>query len=130
MSQGNAGAAVGLANTNKTPMIGAYIQDTIDPNAAVNYAGINALSYWGYNPVDERYDITNGFTVNSTSGVSAGKVARLVYTGASPVVIPADGRCSVSAGGVVTAASGAGLYKAYMPNKTIPTAQYFWVFLI
>lgn len=135
MSQGNAGAAIGLANTNKIPGIGNYVQTSTPPpgpEAWDSYIGCNGYGYWMYNPVDEAsYSATNGFTVNSDSGTATGKAARLVNTGASDMTVAADGLCSVSAAGVVTATPTTGLYKCYMPAGTvIPAGAYLWVFLV
>jgi hypothetical protein len=135
MSNGNAGAAIGLANTNKIPFIGAYVQSSTPPpgpEAADSYMGVNGSTYWTYNPVDEAGFVTNpGFVVNSDSGVAAGKAARLVWTSASPMTVAADGLCSVSTAGVVTATATTGLYKTYIaPGTVIPANSYLWVFLV
>jgi hypothetical protein len=132
MSQGNASAAIGLANTNKVPGIGGFAQDTVNPGAEGPYAGINGLTYYDYNPVQETDFATSpGFTLPSDSGAASGKVARLCWTNASTLTVPADGRVSISTAGVATAASGAGLYKTIIPAATvIPAANYFWAFLI
>jgi hypothetical protein len=135
MSQGNAGAAIGLANSNKIPFIGSYVQASTPPpgpEAADSYVGVNGYAYWPYNPVQESdYSATNGFVVNSNSGVAAGKAARLVSTGASPMTVAADGLCSVSAAGVVTATPTTGLYKTYLPPAlVIPASSFLWVFLV
>lgn len=134
MSQGNAAAAIGLANSNKIPSIGGYLQDSTAPGPSAEgpYNGINATTYWGYNPVDEPdYSATNGFTVPANSGAATGKDARLVSTGASPMTVAADGLCSVSATGVVTATATTGLYKTYItPATVIPAGSFLWVFLV
>ena len=134
MSQGNASAAIGLANTNKIPAIGGYLQDTtaLGPSAEGYYAGVNAYGTWDYNPVQETdYSATGGFTVPSNSGAATGKVARLVFTNAAPMTVAADGLCSVSAAGVVTALATTGLYKTFITAGTvIPAGTYLWVFLV
>ena len=134
MSAGNASAAIGLANTNKIPMIGGYLQDTDvpGPSAEGPYIGINAVMYWKYNPVDETdYATSPGFTAPSDSGAATGKVARLVSTGASAMTVAADGLCSVSTAGVVTATPTTGLYKTFItPGVVIPIGAYLWVFLV
>jgi len=133
MSQGNACAAIGLANTSKIPMIGGYLQDTTVPGPTADgpYIGINSITQWTYNPVQEDFAATNGFTVPATSGAAAGKVGRLVSTGASPMTVAADGLCSVSAAGVVTATATTGLYKTYIaPAAVVPAGAFLWVFLV
>ena len=132
MSQGNAAAAIGLANTNKIAPIGAYIQRLNSPSASGDYAGVNALTYWDYNPVQESdWSATNGFTVPANSGAATGKTARLVSTGASPMTVAADGLCSVSAAGVVTATATTGLYKTHIAAGTVvPAGAFLWVFLV
>ena len=134
MSAGNACAAIGLANTNKIPQIGGYLQDTDVPGPSTEgpYIGINSVMYWKYNPVDEvGYSTDPGFTAPSDSGAATGKVARLVSTGASAMTVAADGLCSVSTAGVVTATPTTGLYKTFIPAATvIPLGAYLWVFLV
>ena len=138
MSNGNAAAAIGLANTSKIPMIGTYIQDTAlpqGPSAEGPYIGIlaapAAYAIWDANPVDEAGYATNpGFVAPSTNGAATGKDARLVSTGASPMTVAADGLCSVSTVGVVTATATTGLYKTYIAAETvIPLGKFIWVFL-
>jgi hypothetical protein len=131
MSQGNAAAAIGLANTNKIPAIGAYVQRLLTPTADGPYIGANAITQWTYNPVQEDFAASGGFTVPANSGAATGKVARLVSTGASPMTVAADGLCSVSAAGVVTATATTGLYKTYIAAATvIPAGAFLWVFLV
>lgn len=132
MSQGNAAAAIGLANTNKIPAIGAYVRNTIGPSADGEYAGVNAQTYWEYNPVQEAdFSASGGFTVPANSGAATGKVARLVSTDADPMTVAADGLCAVSAAGVVTAEATTGLYKTYIaPATVIPAGSFLWVFLV
>lgn len=132
MSQGNACAAIGLANTSKIPMIGGYLQDTTLPGPSADgpYIGCIAEGYTLTVPAETDWSQAGGFTVPATSGVAAGKVARLVSTGASPMTVSADQTCAVSAGGIVTAGTGAA-YKTYMAvGLVIPANAYFWVFLI
>ena len=133
MSQGNACAAIGLANTNKIPMIGGYLQNTAAPSPAADgpYIGVNSITRWTYNPVQEDFAASGGFTVPATSGAAADKTARLVSTGASPMTVAADGLCSVSAAGVVTATATTGLYKTYIaPATVVPAGAFLWVFLV
>lgn len=135
MSQGNGAASIGLANTNKIPFIGVYVQASTPPPGPESegpYIGINGSTYWNYNPVQETdFAITNGFQVQSDSGVAAGKAARLVSTSGSAMTVAADGLCSVSATGVVTATPTTGLYKCYIaPATVIPANSFLWVFLV
>ena len=134
MTQGNAAAAIGLANTSKIPMIGGYVRDetTPGPGADGDYMGVIGTQYFDRNPVDEvDWSATGGFTVPATSGAAAGKVARLVSTGASPMTVASDGLCSVSAAGVVTATQTTGLYKTYItPAVVVPAGSFLWVYLV
>lgn len=133
MSQGNACAAIGLANTNKIPMIGGYRQNVAAPSPAADgpYIGVNPITTWTYNPVQEDFAASGGFTVPATSGAAAGKTAHLVSTDASPMTVAADGLCSVSAAGVVTATPTTGLYKTYIaPGTVVPADAFIWVFLV
>jgi hypothetical protein len=115
-------------------MIGGYVRDESapGPGADGNYMGVIGTQYFDRNPVDELdWAATGGFTVPATSGAAAGKTARLVSTGASPMTVAADGLCSVSAGGVVTATATTGLYKTYItPAVVIPAGAFMWVFLV
>jgi len=133
MSQGNLGAAIGLANTNKIPFIGLYVQASTPPpgpEAADSYIGVNGSTYYNRNVVDEDYTVAGGLVVNSDSGVAAGKAARWVSNTAQ-MTVAADGLCSVSAGGVLTATPTTGLYKTYIPAATvIPANSFLWVFLV
>ena len=135
MSAGNACAAIGLANTTKIPMIGAYVQTSTPPPGPTSegpYIGVNGSTYWGYNPVQETdYATSPGFTSPSDSGAATGKVARLVSTGGSAMTVAVDELCSVSTVGVVTATPTTGLYKTYVPaNTVIPAGAFLWVFLV
>lgn len=134
MSQGNACASIGNANTTKIPAIGGYLQDTTEPGPSAEgpYIGINAYTGWTYNPVQETdFSASGGFTVPANSGAATGKTARLVSTGASPMTVAADGLCSVSAAGVVTATATTGLYKTYIAAGTVvPAGAFLWVFLV
>jgi hypothetical protein len=133
MSQGNASACIGLANTSKIPAVGLYVQASTPPpgpEAESSYVGVNGTGYWGYNPVQETdFSAAGGFTVPGNSGAATGKVARLV-TCTAPLTVSADQTCAVSAAGVATAGA-AQAYKTYNPvGMIIPTGSFFWVFLV
>jgi len=134
MSNGNASAAIGLANTNKIPMIGGYIRDETAPGPTAEgpYMGVIGTQYFDRNPVDEwDFAAAGGFVLPGTSGAATGKNARLTWTSASPMTVAVDGLCSVSAGGVITATVTTGLYKTYIPAGTIvPAGAYLWAFLV
>ena len=149
MSAGNACAMIGLANSNKIPAIGAYVQDTglnlagttlsgPGPSADGPYIGcsgsdvgangLNTGTYWNWNVIGEL--VNPAYTVPANSGAATGKTASWVWNSASALTVPADGRIAVSSG-VATAASGSGAYKTYIAAGTvIPAGSYFWVFLI
>lgn len=132
MSQGNLGCVIGLANTNKQPPIGAYVQASTPPpgpEATANYLGCNGSQYWASNVINEDYTASGGILVPADSGVATGKNARWVSTGGSPMTVAADGLCAVSAGGVVTALATTGTYKCYLaPGTVVPAGSYLWVF--
>jgi hypothetical protein len=132
MSAGNAGAAIGLANTNKNGPIGVYVQDVhtnageAGPAAEVSYDGVNGATYWDRNVIDELVD--PAFIVPANSGAAAGKNAHWVTTGAAPMTVAADGLCDVALG-VVTALATTGTYKTYLPAATVvPAGAFLWVF--
>lgn len=134
MSNGNASAAIGLANTNKIPMIGGYVRDESAPGPSAEgpYMGVIGTQYFDRNPVDEwDFAAAGGFVLPGTSGAATGKNARLTWTSASPMTVAVDGLCSVSAGGVITATATTGLYKTYIPPATVvPAGAYLWAFLV
>lgn len=128
MSVGNGGAAIGLANSNKIPPIGGLVPDTVNPTAGVVYLGDNTGTdyspnqYWTYNYLGE--DPAGPFTVPSCN---AGKDLSYVTSGGAPVVVPVDGRMTITAG-VATAAPGAGATKFFgTAGSTIPAGAFFWV---
>ena len=133
MSAGNACAAIGLANTNKIPMIGAYVQDItqpVAPGADGPAIGPIGEQYWNYNWLGEDIAEVGGILYPATSGVATGKTAQWVGSGASPITVGVAGLMSVSAAGVATN-DVAGLYKSYItPGAIIPAGSYFWVFLV
>jgi len=129
MSTGNGCAAIGLANTNKIPMIGAYVQDVYQPVAPGSdgpHVGVVGGQYWDRNWLGEEV----GFTVPGTSGVATGKTAEWVWNNATPLTVPVDGLVTVTAG-VAVAAAGVGLSKTFVAAGTvIPAGSYFWAFLV
>lgn len=133
MSAGNACAAIGLANTSKIPMIGGYIRDETPPGPGADgpYIGMDGITKWTSNVLGEDVTVSGGYNVPAVSGVAAGKVGRYVTTGASPMTVAADGLCSVSATGTITATATTGLYKTYIPAATvIPAGAFLWAFLV
>ena len=138
MSQGNACAAIGLANTSKIPMIGGYLQGTAptspviapQPGADGPYIGLISQG-WTAGPINELdWSASGGFTVPATSGATAGKVGRIVSNSGGALTVSADQTCSVSAAGVAAAGS-AQAYRTYIPVGTvIPINSFFWVYLV
>ena len=137
MSQGNACASIGNANTTKIPMIGGYLQSVgptspaIAPQPGADGPYIGLMSQGWVPAVSESdWSITNGFTVPATSGAAAGKVGRLVTNSGGALTVSADQTCSVSAAGVA-AAGAAQAYRTYIPvNTVIPINSFFWVYLV
>jgi hypothetical protein len=132
MSQGNACASIGNANTTKIPAIGAYVQDAVAPNSDGPYNGCVATTYWNRDAINEGVAAvaTNGFTTPANSGAATGKVGRYVTTAAAPMTVSADQTCAVSAAGVVTSGA-AQAYKTYLAvGVVVPAGSWMWVFLI
>ena len=141
MSQGNACAMLGLANTNKIPPIGEYVQDPqmgplpdTGPCANGPYIGCNGNTYYVSDVLGEAAAAvaTNGYVMDSNSGSATGKNARWVTNSGGTLTIPADGRVAVSAAGVATAAAGSGAYKIHCGGTgiVIPQNSWFWAFVI
>lgn len=124
MSTGNAGAAIGLANTNKITPIGGLVADTVEPTAGVDYVGVNTSQYWDRNWLSEDAN----FSVPSNN---TGKTAVWGTTGGSPVTVPADRKVAVSGGGVITAEVTTGAYITAIPAAAvIPAGAWLWVTLV
>lgn len=135
MSAGNAGAAIGLANTNKSGPIGAYVQDVhtgageAGPAAVVTFMGTNGITAYDRNVLGEL--VNPAFVVPSNSGAAAGKDAHWVTTGGASMTVAADGLCAVDGTGVVTALATTGTYKCYIaPGTVIPAGSFLWVFVV
>ena len=118
MSAGNAGAAIGLANTNKVGPIGAYVQDALHPTAENDYAGINADVSYVTNVLGEAI----GFTAYGTQGAVRGKTAQWVQNGATALV-PTD-KVTIAAG-VATKDNSTGTHTVF---ATVPANAFFWAF--
>ena len=133
MSAGNASAAIGLANTVKIPMIGAYVQDItqpVAPGAEGPAIGPNGIAQYNYNAQGEDPAEVGGILYPATSGVATGKVARWVWNGAAPLTVGVAGLLDVSAAGVATS-NPAGIYKTYItPGTVLPIGVYFWAFVV
>jgi hypothetical protein len=132
MSIGNLGAAIGLANTNKIPCIGAYAQGVTPPpgwSASDSYMGVNGSVYYNRNVLDEDYTASGGITVNGNSGAATGKLARWVSNTAS-LTVGADQTIAVSAGGVATAGTAAAYKTPFAVSAVIPANSFFWVFTV
>jgi hypothetical protein len=123
MSQGNAAAAVGLANTSKQPMIGGYkVGTATDFGANGNFGGVNGGQFWNRNVQDE----TEGFLAPATEDAAAGKNAQWVKTTAG--LAAGTTKCSVAAG-VATANNAAGTWAVHcVPAGGVPAGSWFWVF--
>lgn len=121
MSAGNAGAAVGLANTSKRAVIGGLVADA-DATAGVDYLGAGLSSAYGTNVLGE--DVNPAFQVPSCN---TGKNLQWVTNTAS-LTVAADRKCAVSGAGVVTASAGTGAFITGVPAATvIPANSFFWV---
>lgn len=130
MSAGNACAAIGLANTNKIPHIGEYVQDPDGPpgpSADGPYIGVNGSTFYTRNVLGELVDPAYFVPANFDS--ADGLDAQWVTTGGAPMTVAVDGRCSVSATGVITATPTTGLFTCVVaPGTVIPAGSYLWAF--
>lgn len=134
MSAGNAGAAIGLANTVKIPSIGGYVQDVgvqlgtngnPGPGADTVFIGLNGSTFYNYNAINEL--VNPAYLVPSNSGATAGRVAQWVTN--SPLLEAGTTRVNVSPTGVATANNASGLFDVFcVPAAGIPLNSFFWVF--
>ena len=129
MSAGNMGAMAGLANTNKIPAIGAYVQDVLSlgtsgPSSDGPAIGVNGLGYWASNVTGELADGTTLSPANS--GAAAGKTAVWATTAAG--LAAATTRVDVTAG-VAVANNATGLYDVNVGTASVPIGSFFWAFL-
>lgn len=127
MSQGNGAACIGLANTNKIPMIGLYVQVATtgsplqDASAAGPFIGVNGGEFWNRNVLGEAV----GFTVPSNTGAVAGKTAQWVTSTAG--LAAGTTRVNIVAGDAT--ANGAGTHDVFnVPAAGVPANNYFWAF--
>lgn len=130
MSAGNAGAAIGLANTSKIGPIGAYVQDvgvlgTAGPSAINDYAGVNGKAYYDHNVIGE----DKGFVCNANSGAAAGKTAQWVE---APSGIAAGTTKVAITAGDATADNATGTHNIFVviPTGGLPANSWFWAFEI
>ena len=123
MSAGNACAAIGLANTNKIPMIGGYRQgNTPKFGAEGPFIGCRGDVQYSYNALGEAV----GYTCPSAEAAATGKTAQWVSTSAG--LAAGTTRVAVAAG-VATADNAAGAFNVYgVPAAGVPANSYFWVF--
>ena len=130
MSAGNAGACIGLANTNKQGPIGAYVRDTgvlgkAGPETTANYTGVNGAVVYDSNVLGEA--VAGPFTAPANSGAAAGKLAQWVTN--TGVLAAGTTRVAIAAG-VVTADNAAGAYDIFIPIPAAGLAanKFFWAF--
>lgn len=123
MSAGNACAQIGIANTNKIPMIAGYDQGN-DPwyGAEGPFIGVNANVQYSYNALGEAV----GFTCPSAEAAATGKTAQWVWNDATPIAAGTT-RVNIAAG--VATANASGTHNVYgVPAAGIPAGSYFWAF--
>lgn len=123
MSQGNAAAAIGLANTNKQFSIGAYDQGNAPGYAANgNFAGVNGAQYWNRNVQDEAAGFLAPANEHSATGKNAQWVTSSVGLAAGTL------KCAVTAGDA-SADNTTGTWAVYcVPAAGVPAGSWFWVF--
>lgn len=124
MSAGNGAACIGLANTNKIPMIGGYKQVATtgsplqDASAAGPHIGVNPDVFYTRNALGEEA----GFTVPSNYGAAAGKLAQWVTS----TVGLATGTTRVTITAGVAVADVAGLYDVTFSIPAAGTGANVW----
>ena len=91
MSAGNAGAAIGLANTTKIGPIGGYVQSALNPRCENNYIGASCKPSFPTNVLGEAI----GFTCKGTGGAATGKTLQWVK---SASVLVATDKVTIAAG--------------------------------
>lgn len=135
MSAGNASAVIGLANTNKIPPLGVYVQDAgvqpsngngnPGPGANGEFIGVNGHQYWDRNWLGEL--VNPAYQVNANSGAVTGRVAQWV-TNTSPIAA-ATTRVDVSGAGVITANNDTGLFDIFcVQAAAMPANSFCWAF--
>ena len=119
--------------TYPVPGIGNYVQASTPPPGPESWGpaiGVNGTTFYSYDAMGEDFSTSGGINFPADSGAAAGKVARWAKNTAN-LTVPADGLCSVSAGGVATATPTTGLYKSYVLAATvIPANSWGWYFLV
>jgi hypothetical protein len=131
MSAQNLAAQIGVANTNKIPAIGAYVQDALTagfsgPGAdSAQAIGVNGLGYWASNVMGEAVDGTTLCPANS--GAVTGRTAQWVTNTA--LIAAATTRVNIAAG-VATADNATGTHdiNSGVGNPAIPANSFFWAF--
>lgn len=116
MSAGNAGAAIGLANTVKIGAVGAYVQNTVNPCASDAYFGTNAKTSYKTNVLGE--SISPDFIVEGNSGTVYGKNMQWVQSAST--LVPGN-RVNIAAG--VATLNAAGTHDVYC---NAVAGDYFW----
>lgn len=116
MSTGNAGAAIGLANTTKSGPIGGYVQSALNPRCENTYAGASCKQSYPYNAIGEAI----GFTCKGTGGAATGKTLQWVKS--ASVLVPTD-KVTIAAG-VATKDNAAGTHTVFA-NAAVN--DYLWV---
>lgn len=139
MSTGNAGAAIGLANTNKILPIGTYLQLTGTSSAAGAAAGnanpagsVNVLGASGGGNYDNNHiGESIGFTLPANSGATQGaKTAQWVQLGVGGLTNVQQGVTIVAGVATFSATPTHNVFAAYEANRTLPAGTYCWAFEI
>lgn len=116
MSAGNAGAAIGLANTVKNGPIGGYVQSALNPRCENNYIGASCKPSFPYNAIGEAV----GFTCKGTGGAATGKTLQWVK---SASVLVATDKVTLAAG-VATKDNDTGTHTVF---GSAAVDEYMWV---
>lgn len=122
MSAGNGCAAIGLANTNKIPMIAGYRQgNTPKFGADGPIIGVRADVFYNRNAFGEAI----GYVCPGAEAAATGKTAQWVSTAAG--LAAGTTRVNLTAGDAVANASGT--HNVYgVPAAGVPIGSFFWAF--
>ena len=117
MTTGVAGSTIGIAGVQ--PVIGAFVQDTLHPNGATDFAGCNPEIAYTYNAAGA--DI--GFTCYTNYGTT--QSAKPATWGSSAVALIPGDKVTIAAG-VFTKDNAAGTHTIF---ANVPAAGYAWAVL-
>jgi hypothetical protein len=99
------------------PVIGAYVQDALEPAADTNYIGVDVTQVWDRNFLAEDY--VTGWTAPVDDNAATGGKASFVLSASA--LVPTD-KVTIAAG-VATLDNLTGTHTVF---ATVAAGQYFW----